>query len=171
MKRLLLVLIVAFSVLPALAASKLVEKGKKVKVHYVGKIDDGRVFDSSYNRNKPLEFVIGSGLMLKDFDAGLVGMKKGDKKTIVIESENAYGKVDPKRIFKINRSQIAQGIEIKPGAKLNMNVSGIQYPARVIEIDDKNKDKIYVDLNHILAGKDLTFQVELVSVEEVKAKS
>lgn len=168
MKRLLLVLVAVLTVLPSIAATKVAEKGKKVRVHYVGTVDDGKVFDSSYNRNKPLEFVVGSGIMLKDFDAGLVGMQKGETKTFTIKAANAYGEVDSKKVFKIKKSQIAEGIEIKPGAKLNMNAMGRQYPARIIGIDEEDTETVYVDLNHLLAGKDLTFEVELISVEDNK---
>lgn len=135
--------------------------GDKVAVHYTGKHTDGSIFDSSVGRT-PLEFQLGSGMVIKGFDDGVTGMNIGDKKTIVIPAVEAYGEHSPENTITIERTQIPAHMEIEVGMSLNMHQDGGQ----VIEvlITDLTETHVTLDANHPLAGKDLTFELELVSI-------
>ncbi|MFM6949166.1 MAG: peptidylprolyl isomerase [Aquirufa sp.] len=135
--------------------------GDKVAVHYTGKHTDGSIFDSSVGRS-PLEFQLGSGMVLKGFDDGVTGMSIGDKKTIVIPAAEAYGEHSPENTVTIERTQIPPHMEIEVGMSLNMHQDGGQ----VIEvlITDLTETHVTLDANHPLAGRDLTFELELVSI-------
>jgi peptidylprolyl isomerase len=135
--------------------------GDKVAVHYTGKHTDGSIFDSSVGRT-PLEFQLGSGMVIKGFDDGVTGMSIGDKKTIVIPAAEAYGEHSSENTVTIERSQIPAHMEIEIGMSLNMHQDGGQ----VIEvlITDLTETHVTLDANHPLAGRDLTFELELVSI-------
>ncbi|MHA8049599.1 FKBP-type peptidyl-prolyl cis-trans isomerase [Aquirufa sp. ROCK-SH2] len=135
--------------------------GDKVAVHYTGKHTDGSIFDSSVGRT-PLEFQLGSGMVIKGFDDGVTGMSIGDKKTIVIPAAEAYGEHSPENTVTIERTQIPAHMEIEVGMSLNMHQDGGQ----VIEvlITDLTETHVTLDANHPLAGRDLTFELELVSI-------
>ena len=136
--------------------------GDTVAVHYTGKHADGSIFDSSEGRT-PLEFQIGSGMVIKGFDDGVTGMSIGDKKTIVIPAAEAYGEHSPENAVSMERSQIPAHIELALGASLNMHQDG----GHVVEvvITDLTETHVTLDANHPLAGKDLTFDFELVSIQ------
>lgn len=135
--------------------------GDMVAVHYTGKHTDGSIFDSSDGRT-PLEFKIGSGMVIKGFDDGVTGMSIGDKKTIVIPAAEAYGEHSSENTVSMERSQIPSHIELALGASLNMH----QDEGQVVEvvITDLTETHVTLDANHPLAGKDLTFDLELVSI-------
>jgi FKBP-type peptidyl-prolyl cis-trans isomerase 2 len=136
--------------------------GDQVAVHYTGKHSDGSIFDSSEGKT-PLEFQIGSGMVIKGFDDGVTGMSIGDKKTIVIPAVEAYGEHSPENTVSIERTQIPTHIELALGASLNMH----QDEGQVVEvlITDISETHVTLDANHPLAGKDLTFDLELVSIQ------
>ncbi len=137
------------------------KKDDKVKVHYTGKLADGTVFDSSLER-EPLEFVLGGGQMIPGFEQGVTGMKVDEEKTITIPSEKAYGSRDPQRIIEVDKTQLPEGMEPEIGQKLHMqHPSGQVLTVAIMEIGD---DKVKLDANHELAGKDLTFDLKLVSI-------
>ncbi len=136
--------------------------GDTVAVHYTGKHTDGSIFDSSEGRT-PLEFQIGSGMVIKGFDDGVTGMSIGDKKTIVIPAAEAYGEHSPENTVSIERSQIPSHIELALGASLNMHQDGGQ--VFEVVITDLTETHVTLDANHPLAGKDLTFDLELVSIQ------
>ncbi|MBO9594614.1 peptidylprolyl isomerase [Niabella pedocola] len=138
------------------------KKGDKVKVHYHGKLTTGETFDSSEGRD-PLPFEIGSGMVIKGFDDGVTGMAVGDKKTITIPAEEAYGAVNPDMIIEMPKDRLPQDMEVEVGMPLVMSdPQGQQFQVTVKEITD---DKIVLDANHPLAGKDLVFDLELVEIE------
>ena len=138
-----------------------VKIGDTVKVHYHGRLTDGTTFDSSEGR-APLEFKVGSGAVIKGFDEGVMGMKVGDKKTIEIPADEAYGVAEPGRIVEFPRDQFPATIEPEVGMQLNMTSgNGDAFPVVVAEVKD---DVIVLDANHPLAGKDLTFDLELVNI-------
>lgn len=147
----------------AVFAKKIVEKGDTVKVHYTGKLRDGRIFDSSTGK-EPLEFVAGAGQMIAGFDAAVIGMVKKDKKTVEIPASKAYGAVDTTKVFEIPKDRIPAELA-KVGEKLSMNTGYSNVVVKIIKIDEKT---ITVDSNHMLAGKDLVFDIEMVSVEKPK---
>ena len=136
--------------------------GDTVAVHYTGKHTDGSIFDSSEGRT-PLEFQIGSGMVIKGFDEGVTGMSIGGKKTIIIPAAEAYGEHSPENAVSMERSQIPAHIELALGASLNMHQDGGQVVEVVIT--DLTETHVTLDANHPLAGKDLTFDLELVSIQ------
>ncbi len=141
------------------------KKGDKVKVHYNGRLNDGTTFDSSKDR-QPLEFEVGSGMVIKGFDEGVTGMSVGDKKTISIPAEDAYGERQEEMVIEFPRSNFPPDIEPELGMTLNMHSeNGQELP---VVITDVNDDTIILDANHPLAGKDLIFDIELV---DLKGKS
>ena len=138
-----------------------VKKGDVVRVHYTGTLLDGSQFDSSVGRS-PLEFTVGAGQMIAGFDAGVLGMSVGDKKTIQIDPDNGYGQKDPNAIIEFPASNVPEGMQVEVGMKLNLqNQYGQPVPVEVIEVKE---DVIIMDANHFLAGKDLVFEVELVEI-------
>jgi peptidylprolyl isomerase len=138
-----------------------VKSGDKVKVHYQGKLTSGETFDSSAGR-QPLEFEVGSGMVIKGFDDGVTGMKVGDKKTINISTENAYGEKNPDMLIEYPRSQFPENIELQVGTDLMMSsASGQQFQVKIADIKD---DVVILDANHPLAGEELIFDIELVEI-------
>ena len=137
------------------------KSGDKVKVHYHGRLTSGETFDSSEGR-EPLEFEVGSGMVIKGFDDGVTGMKVGEKKTVNISAEQAYGEKNPDMVIEYPRSQFPSHIELKEGDQLVMSsASGQQFQVRIAEIKD---DVVLLDANHPLAGEELIFDIELVEI-------
>nr|MCK4930477.1 peptidylprolyl isomerase [Nanoarchaeota archaeon] len=138
------------------------KKGDKVKVEYTGTLDDGRVFDSSERHKKPLEFEIGTGMMIPGFEKAVIEMKKGEEKEIKLKPSEAYGDPNPELVKKIPKDQLPKEQEPKPGMMLLIALpTGQKVPARIIEVTDK---EVIIDLTHPLAGKNLNFKIKLVEV-------
>jgi peptidylprolyl isomerase len=138
-----------------------VKKGDVIRVHYTGTLLDGSQFDSSVGRS-PLEFTVGAGQMIAGFDAGVLGMAIGEKKTIQIDPDNGYGQKDPNAIIEFPTSNVPEGMQVEVGMKLNLqNQYGQPVPVEVIEVKE---EVIIMDANHFLAGKDLVFELELVEI-------
>jgi FKBP-type peptidyl-prolyl cis-trans isomerase 2 len=143
-----------------------VKSGDTVKVHYHGKLTDGTTFDSSEGR-EPLEFEVGSGMVIKGFDDGVTGMQAGEKKTINIPVDEAYGPVNEDMLVEFPRSNFPPEMNPEIGMQLNMTSGdGQVIPVVITEVQD---DIISLDANHPLAGHDLVFDLELVEI--VPAKS
>src|SRR4051812_23191326 len=139
-----------------------VKSGDTVKVHYSGRLSDGTTFDSSEGRD-PLEFKVGSGQVIKGFDDGVTGMSVGDKRTVQIPETDAYGPKDESMVVEFPRSNFPPDLKPEVGMQLNMtNGSGQVIPVVIMEVAD---DTVILDANHPLAGQDLTFDIELVSIE------
>ena len=139
-----------------MAATK---KGDNVKVHYTGKLDDGTVFDSSKG-GEPLAFAIGTGQVIPGFDEGVVGMKVGESKTLHIPVEKAYGERKDELIIQAPIEQVPPDLNPELGMRLEMGgVNGEILRVVVAEITETH---ITLDANPPLAGKDLTFEIELV---------
>jgi FKBP-type peptidyl-prolyl cis-trans isomerase 2 len=137
------------------------KKGDAVKVHYTGKLEDGTVFDSSVSR-EPLGFTLGDGNMIKGFDAAVYGMVVGDKKTVNIPAVEAYGERRDDMMIEVPISQVPPNIQPEVGQQLVLQGQGGQpMPVTVVELTD---EKIVLDANHDLAGKDLIFDIELVTI-------
>jgi len=159
----LIVLVVALVIYSDEGSEMVVKKGDKIKVHYTGTLDDGRVFDSSDGR-EPLEFVAGVGQMIKGFDAAVIGMKEGEEKEISIKPEDAYGAFNPDLIKTVPRDQLPPDQEPLVGMILVVSTAeGAQIPAKITEIDENT---IKVNLNHELAGKTLIFDIKIVEIVE-----
>lgn len=138
-----------------------VKSGDKIKVHYHGRLTSGETFDSSAGR-QPLEFEVGSGMVIKGFDDGVTGMKVGDKKTINIPAEDAYGHKNSEMIIDYPKEQFPPNIELEVGSQLVMSdASGRQFQVKIAEITD---DVVKLDANHPLAGEELIFDIELVEI-------
>ncbi|MBB6462507.1 FKBP-type peptidyl-prolyl cis-trans isomerase [Flammeovirga kamogawensis] len=139
------------------------QKGHKVKVHYVGTLNDGSQFDSSVERGEPIEFKVGAGQMIPGFDAAVEGMTVGDKKTVNIPSDQAYGPAREDLIIEFKRSDIPADMNPKIGDQIGLQSPQGPIPATVVELND---EIIKVDANSPMAGKDLNFDIELVEVCE-----
>lgn len=138
--------------------------GKRVKVHYKGTFNDGTQFDSSYDRGTPLEFICGTGSMIEGFDKAVLDMKVGDKKSIHLMPEEAYGESDPNAIFTIVISDLPGSEELEVGMHVYLtNAYGQPFPVTVVE---KTETDITFDANSEMAGKELNFDIELVEIEE-----
>lgn len=138
-----------------------VKQGDKIKVHYTGKMEDGSIFDSSENR-EPLEFTVGSGMLIKGFDDGVVGMNTGETKTINIPAEEAYGAYNEEMVFDFDRSMAPQGAEPEIGEHVQLEgPNGEQMMATII---GKTEAAFIMDCNHPLAGKNLIFEIKLVEI-------
>jgi len=137
------------------------KKGDKVKVHYTGKLTDGTVFDSSLER-EPIEFELGSGQMIAGFDKAVDGMNIGDKKTAEIPSAEAYGDKRDDMMVPVPNDKVPEDIKPEVGMQLSMQQpDGQAVPVVIAEVND---DNIVLDANHPLAGKDLSFEIELVEI-------
>ena len=138
-----------------------VKAGDVVKVHYTGKLTSGEQFDSSAGR-EPLEFTVGAGQMIKGFDAAMPGMTVGEKKTINIAAEDAYGPKNEEAIIEFPKEHIPADMKLEPGMQLTLSdPNGNPVPVVVVEVKD---DIIVLDANHFLAGEELVFDVELVEI-------
>ena len=138
-----------------------VQQGDKVKVHYHGKLRNGETFDSSDGRD-PLEFTVGSGQVIKGFDDGVQGMQVGDKKTVEIPVDNAYGEKKTDMILEFPKAQFPEGMNPEEGQQLMMSDgSGQSFPVIVAEVKEES---VLLDANHPLAGEDLIFDIELVEI-------
>ena len=138
-----------------------VKNGDTVKVHYTGRLTDGTTFDSSAGRD-PLEFEVGSGMVIAGFDNGVMGMTIGDKRTIQIPVAEAYGPKNPDMIVEFPASEFPEDMELEVGQQLNMtNAEGHVITVVITEI---GAETVMLDANHPLAGEDLTFDIELVEI-------
>lgn len=138
-----------------------VKTGDKVKVHYHGKLTNGETFDSSAGR-EPLEFEVGAGMVIKGFDDGVTGMNTGEKKTLNIPFDEAYGPRNPEMMVEFPKDKFPSDMELEVGSQLMMNNgAGQQFPVVVTEIKE---EVVLLDANHPLAGQDLIFDIELVEI-------
>ncbi|MFC1938262.1 peptidylprolyl isomerase [Chloroflexota bacterium] len=138
------------------------ETGDTVKVHYTGTLDDGTVFDTSLEQ-EPMEFTLGQGQLIPGFEEAVMGMQVGESKTLTIPAEQAYGSYDDELIFIIEREQLPEDLEPAVGQRLYAGrPDGQNVIVTVIEVAETS---ITVDANHRLAGKDLTFEIELIEIQ------
>ncbi|MGZ5443794.1 MAG: FKBP-type peptidyl-prolyl cis-trans isomerase [Thermoanaerobaculia bacterium] len=138
------------------------KRGDTVHVHYRGTLDDGTEFDSS-SSSDPIVFTIGSGQVIPGFETAVEGMATGEKKTERIEAENAYGDRREELVFTVRREQMPDGADVEVGDMLRVGFpDGSNAAVQVAAIDEQS---VTLDANHPLAGKDLTFELELVSID------
>lgn len=132
-----------------------------VKVHYKGTLTNGEVFDSSEGK-EPLEFTLGSGQLIPGFENGVIGMQVEESKTVNIPSDEAYGAPKDELIQEVPKAQLPPEIQPEVGLRLmSQSPDGQQIPLVVTEVKEET---ITVDANHPLAGKDLIFDITLVSI-------
>ena len=137
------------------------QRGDTVSVHYRGTLSDGSEFDSSAGSD-PIRFTIGAGEVIPGFETAVEGMSAGDRKTETIVAENAYGERRDELVFTVDRDQMPEGNEIEVGDMLRIGFpDGSSAAVQVAGLDDAT---VTLDANHPLAGKDLTFELELVAI-------
>ena len=140
-----------------------VQKGKKVKGEYEGKLESGEVFDSSEKHGKPLEFVAGEGQMIKGFDEAVLSMQVGEERVITLQPNQAYGPLNADLHRTVPRDQLPKDQEPTVGGMLVIGTpEGQQFPAKISKVTDT---EVTLDLNHPLAGKTLIFKIKVVGIE------
>lgn len=137
----------------------MIENGNVVDVHYTGKLTDGSVFDSSEGR-EPLKFQVGSGQIIPGFENAIMGKNVGDKVTITIEPSEAYGEQREDLFVKIPNDKLPGEVEVGQILEATSE-DGRSSQVLVHEI---HEDHVIINGNHPLAGKELVFDIEVVSV-------
>ena len=135
--------------------------GDTVKVHYTGKFEDDKVFDTSTDR-EPLEFTIGEGQMIPGFEEAVLGMNLDESKNVQIPADKAYGPHREDRVMVVDRSQLPENLEPKLGQQLQVNQEDGK--GFVVTVTDVSESTVTLDGNHPLAGKDLLFNIQLVEI-------
>ncbi|MEX0773730.1 MAG: peptidylprolyl isomerase [Balneolales bacterium] len=139
-----------------------IKDGDKVKVHYTGKLADGSEFDSSANK-EPMEFKIGEGKLIPGFEQAVVGMNVGDKNTVTIPSNEAYGERRDDMNVSVEKEKLPEDLTPELGQQLQIQQEdGKAIPVVIADISDTH---VTLDANHPLAGEDLTFEIEVVEKE------
>lgn len=137
-------------------------EGDTVKIHYTGKLEDGTVFDSSEGR-EPLEFTLGEGRVIPGFESAVEGMEEGEEKTAEVPAGDAYGPRRDDLVLTVPRGQLPDDMEPEVGQQLQMKTDdGNTFNVVIVETGEES---VELDANHPLAGKDLTFDIELVEVD------
>jgi FKBP-type peptidyl-prolyl cis-trans isomerase 2 len=139
----------------------MVKNGDTVRVHYTGKFSDGKVFDSSLER-EPLQFTLGTGSMIPGFEKAVNGMELGETKTVTIPAGEAYGPRNENLVMEVHRDQLPEGMSPSVGDRLQ--VQDAHGHTTVVTVCKTTDSAIFIDANHEMAGKDLTFEIELVEV-------
>lgn len=140
----------------------LVKKGDRIKVQYTGTLQDGTMFDKS-KEGGPLEFTVGSGQIIPGFDKAVEGMKLNEEKKVTLKPEDAYGKRDETAIREFPKNSLPENFKPEKGMMIKLqDQTGRAIPGTVTDITENS---ITVDLNHPLAGKDLTFDIKVIGIE------
>lgn len=135
--------------------------GDTVRIHYTGVLSDGTQFDSNVG-GEPLQFTLGSGEVINGLDSRIPGMAVGETATIAVAPDEAYGPRDPAKIQKVPRDRVPDDVNLQVGMQLGARTeSGEQIAFTVVDLND---EELTIDANHPLAGKDLTFDVQLVDI-------
>lgn len=141
---------------------KKVEDGSNISVHYRGTLDDGEQFDSSYDRGEPVTFQVGSGTMIPGFNDGVIGMKVGETKKVEIKPADGYGDHNPAGVQEVTKENFPSDFEFETGKIIQGTVQdGQPFVATILE--EKN-NTVTLDFNHPMAGKNLNFEIEVVSI-------
>ena len=139
-----------------------VNAGDNVSVHYKGTFSDGSVFDSSYDRGTPINFTIGTGNMIEGFESNILGMTSGQKKKFTLAPDQAYGPHDDQAVQTVPKNNFPENFNFTPGSMVTgSNPAGGTVNATILS---ENTDSIVLDFNHPMAGKDLTFEVEVMEI-------
>ena len=134
--------------------------GDTVRVHYRGTLADGSVFDSSEGRD-PLQFTLGSGQVIPGFDNAVTGMSVGDERTVTIPATEAYGTHRDDLVLIVGRENLPPDMQVEIGDRLQLDQGGHSFTVIVTDLTDR---EITLDANHPLAGRDLTFALQLVEI-------
>ncbi|MBN2140125.1 MAG: peptidylprolyl isomerase [Desulfovibrionaceae bacterium] len=135
--------------------------GDSVKVHYKGRFEDGTIFDSSLER-EPLEFTIGQSMVIPGFEKAVTGMNPGDSKTVSIPAEEAYGQFNEELLIEVDNTQVPPHITPEEGMMLEVRLDngGVAH----VTVREIKEGSLVLDGNHPLAGRDLTFELELIEI-------
>jgi peptidylprolyl isomerase len=137
------------------------KSGDTVKVRYTGKLDNGNVFDASGNR-APLKLIIGENKVIPAFEQAIIGMQPGESKTIKIPAEEAFGSYNTELVRMVDRSTLSLNLEPKVGQRLKATCADGRSIS--VTVTDVSESAVTIDANHLLAGEDLTFNIELIEV-------
>ena len=141
---------------------KEVENNNTIALHYTGTLNDGETFDSSEGR-EPLEFEVGTGMVIPGFDKAVIGMKVDETKKFTIPAEEAYGEAKEELVYEVPKASIPESLNPSVGQRLVSSLEdGRQIPVTVSDVSDET---ITLDANHPLAGQDLTFDIKIVSIK------
>lgn len=138
------------------------KKGDTVKVHYQGRLKDGTVFDDSNTRNEPLVFTLGDSSLIPGFENAVMGMTPGEKKTIEVPPHEGYGPHHPELVITVDRSEFPSDVTPVIGQQLMISQDGKN--SSVVTVSSIAENRITLDANHPLSGKDLVFEVHLLEI-------
>jgi FKBP-type peptidyl-prolyl cis-trans isomerase SlpA len=137
-----------------------IKEGASVSVNYTGRLEDGTIFDTSIQEGRePLTATLGQGQLIPGFENGLIGMLVGEKKTVEIDPEQAYGEINPELVSEVPLDRVPEGVKV--GDQLQ---GQNQYGPVNVVVREVKEDVVVLDMNHPLAGKKLIFDLEVVSV-------
>ena len=140
-----------------------VANGKTVSFHYIGTLDNGDEFDNSYTRGEPLVGPVGAGALIPGFESALIGMKEGEKKTVVIDAKNAYGEHSEEAVQSFPLTSFPEDFAPVLGEAVQGQLGDQMFNAKIVNFSDQD---VTLDFNHPLAGEDLNFEIEVVAIAE-----
>lgn len=142
------------------------KSGDTVRVHFTGRLADGRIFASSRAR-EPLELTVGQGTLMPSVENVITRMEPGEARTVTIPAERAYGPYQPELMFTVDRTDFPEEIEPEAGQKLRVRYGDKVAIVRVAAVSD---DQVTIDANHPLAGENVTFELELLEIRHRRAR-
>lgn len=144
--------------------SQKVKEGDTVTVHYIGKLENGAEFDNSYNRNSPIKFEVGKNEMIPGFESAVLNRSVDEKFKVIIPKDQAYGEYSEENLQEVSKEQL----NLPEGASPGIQIQGTTEDGRqfLCVLKEILEDTAILDLNHPLAGKDLNFDIEIVSIDE-----
>ncbi|MFX0064718.1 MAG: peptidylprolyl isomerase [Candidatus Hermodarchaeota archaeon] len=138
-----------------------IKKGDRVRIEWIGTLEDGTIFDSSENYGEPLEFDVGAGQVITGLENAVIGMEKGEEKEIMLQPSEAYGEHNPDLVVQGPRNEFSKGQELKPGERYLVKIPPGYRSVLIIEVTEET---VVLDLNHSLAGKILNFKIKIVDI-------
>ncbi|OHD38389.1 MAG: hypothetical protein A2086_11000, partial [Spirochaetes bacterium GWD1_27_9] len=142
-----------------------IKNGDIISVNYTGKLDNQVIFDASEYRG-PLVFKVGNGDLLPMFEESVIGMEKGESKSITIDYKNAYGEYQDELVFDVEKSLFPENVKLEDGMPFNMQEeTGEVYLVRIKSVKEES---VTIDANHPLAGQNLNFDITVLSVNEIE---
>jgi peptidylprolyl isomerase len=144
---------------------KTVEVGNRVIVHYRGTLSDGTEFDSSHNRDEPLNFEVGNGTMIAGFDKAVIGMSEGETKEVTLAPEDAYGERSDEAFQTVPASAFGPDFEFIIGGTVQGNGPEGPFLAKIQALEE-SAQQVVLDMNHPLAGQELNFEIKIVEITD-----
>ena len=138
-----------------------VKHGDTVKIHYTGKLEDGTIFDTSAKRD-PLQFKIGEGQVISGFEQAVVGMNPSESITVKVPVDKAYGPHREEMVLVVDRNKIPKNLKLELGQELQIPQEDGQ--KTIVAVTNISESSVTLDANHPLAGKDLTFDIQLIEI-------